>query len=333
MNPTVGERAASWAAAALSAAQREYPNAPHHTTQGDDDRPTPRQAHPAFYGSFDWHSCVEMHWVLVRLLRVAPDAVPGPDIRRVLDSLLTVDALQVEVDYLTAHPSWERPYGWGWALTLAAELRGWDDPDANRWAIAVRPLADAITAAFVDWLPKLSHPVRHGVHANTAFALSRSRDYASRYEPALLEAIDANARRWFAQDVDYPGRYEPCGTDFLSGALCEAQLMAQVMPAADVGEWLARFLPDLSSGRPEALFTPVRVVDESDGQLAHLHGLNVSRAWCWSQLAAVLPVDDVRRAPMLQAADRHRDASLDRATGSDYMVEHWLAAYAVLLLT
>jgi hypothetical protein len=333
VNALVDKWAADWAAVGLANIDREYPNAIHHTMTGPDDRPLPREAHPAFYGSYDWHSCVEMHWMLVRLLRAAPHAVPEAAVRAGLDAHLTADALAAEARYLAERPGWQRPYGRGWALALAHEVAAWDDPDARRWNAAMRPLAETVASGFVGWLPKAAYPVRHGLHPNSAFALSRALPYARDFDAALLAAIVDATNRWFAADRDYPGAYEPSGADFLSPALTEAELMAGLLEPARFAGWLDAFLPRVADAEPAALFTPVGVTDPTDGYLAHLHGLNLSRAWCWRRLADTLPSDDLRVPAMREAVHRHLDASLDQAAGSDYMVEHWLAAYAVLLLT
>jgi hypothetical protein len=245
----------------------------------------------------------------------------------------------VEADFFRNpnHRTLERPYGWGWLLTLQHELATWDDPDARRWAAAVEQLAEVLTASLVAWLPKLTYPQRTGVHPNTPFGLSRSYDYAkllaARGDRALLDAIHEAAHRWFAADADYPAQLEPSGADFLSAALCEAELMARVLAPADFPGWLARFLPELPDERPANLFQPAIVSDSTDGQIAHLHGLNLSRAWAFIALADRLPTGDPRIAPLLAAAERHAAAALPFVTGSDYQVEHWLAAYAVLLLS
>jgi hypothetical protein len=230
----------------------------------------------------------------------------------------------------------ERPYGWGWYLTLVHELATWDDHDAHHWLERTLSLADVFAARLVDWLPKLHYPQRVGMHANTAFGLARSWDWAvlqaSQGDDTLRHAIRDAAMRLFAADTDYPAHYEPSGADFLSGALAEAELMALVLPAAELPAWLARFLPGIAAAEPEVLFHPVVITDTSDGQLAHLEGLNLSRAAAFIALADRLPAGDERIGPMLAAAERHTEASLGHATGGDYMVEHWLAAYAVLLL-
>jgi hypothetical protein len=312
---------------------------PYFIATGPGPYPTHRELHPAFYGCFDWHSCVEMHWVIVRMLRMFPDEVDGVAARAALNEHLTSENIATEMKFFTNpnHKTLERPYGWGWLLTLAYELETWDDPDGKRWAEAVRPLANLLATNFTIWLPKLTYPQRTGLHPNTAFGLSRSLDYAGlkaiNGENGLLSAIQDSAARWFWDDTDYPARYEPSGADFLSAALCEAELMSRVIEPAMFADWLSRFLPGLAESEPSVLFEPVEVSDTTDGQIAHLHGLNLSRAWAFSALASRLPQGDNRIMSMLSSAERHADASLSQVAGSDYMVEHWLAVYALLLLS
>jgi len=339
-NATLRAHAGEYARVALTNIEREFPADMHHLMQQPGDFPhRPRERTPAFYGSYDWHSCVEMHWLLIRLLRRVPNDVPQSEIRAALDAHLTADALAAEARFI-AHPYHgrkERPYGWGWALTLIHEIATWDDPDARRWATHVAPLAEALTRCFLDWLPRATYPVRYGLHPNSAFGLSRALPYATERartgDPALLEAITAAARRWYSADTDYPGAWEPSGADFLSPALVEAELMTHILSPTSFAHWLDAFLPRIASGEPATLFTPATVSDPTDGQTAHLHGLNASRAWCWRQIAAKLPTGDPRIALALAAARRHAEAALPHVTGDDYMVEHWLACYAVLLLS
>jgi hypothetical protein len=319
---------------------REYPNDLRHVMTNADDRPWPRDVHPSFYGSFDWHSCVEMHWLLVRLLRVAPDQVPQERIRAALDRHLAAEPLAVEAAYLNdpERGIYQRPYGWGWALWLIHETATWDDDaDARRWTTNLAPLADVLTESYLRWLPKATYPVRYGIHSNTAFGLSRALPYArhraNQGDDALLTAITDAAQRYFGDDRDYPAQWEPAGVDFLSPALVEAELMTDLLPGGRFADWLDGFLPDLAHERPASLFTPATVSDSTDGYIAHLHGLNLSRAWCWRRLAEALDDGDPRTPAMLDAAERHTAAALGHATGSHYAVEHWLACYAVLLLT
>jgi hypothetical protein len=324
---------------ALSTIDREYPH--HEAVLQTRPEPVrrPREVHPAFYGSYDWHSCVEMHWALVRLLRTAPASVPQAEIRAALDAHLTPAALRAEADFFAAagNEHSERPYGWGWALRLAHELELLADSDGLRWAASLEPLAAVLEDRFCGWLPRATYPIRHGVHENSAFSLSlalpAARALAGRGRPRLLDAIALAAERWFGADRDYPGAWEPSGADFLSPALTEAELMSRLLPARDYPAWLGRFLPGIERGEPAALFTPAVVSDDTDGQIAHLHGLHLSRAWCWRRIGACLAPGDARLEPARAAADRHAQVALPFVAGSDYMVEHWLAAYAVLLLS
>jgi hypothetical protein len=294
----------------------------------------PRDRTPVFYGSFDWHSCVEMHWVLVRLLKAGPDEVPAARIRSALDAQFTPGGLSREAGYARMNGTGLRHYGWGWGLTLSHELAAWPgDDDARRWAAAVEPLAEALTQNFLEWLPKATYPIRTGLHANSAFALSRALPYAQMARPELARAISDAAHRWYGTDTDYPGGWEPSGSDFLSPALTEAELMARLLPPGEFGGWLGAFLPGLAAGEPAALFTPAVVSDSGDGQIAHLRGLNLSRAWCWRRLAETLSAADPRVPVCAAAARTHAEASLPYVTTDHYMVTHWLAAYAVLLFS
>jgi len=328
---------AGYAGVAMDNIGREFPaHVSSMMTKPGDFPFRPRDRSPVFYGSLDWHSCVEMFWLLVRLLKAAPADVPAGDIRAVLEARLTADGLRAEADFMaTPHgAAIERPYGWGWGLALAAELETWDDPDGRRWAERFRPLAQALAGNFLRWLPAATYPLRTGVHTNGSFGISRALPYADRQpDGELSQALRGAASRWFGTDEDYPGSYEPSGQDFLSAALCEAELLARLLPPAEFGGWLGRFLPGLANGQPTALFTPAVVSDSSDGYIAHLRGLNLSRAWCWRRLAESLPAGDPRMARCVWASHVHAEASLAYVTGDDYMVEHWLAAYAVLLFS
>jgi hypothetical protein len=320
------------AATALRTVRTEYPNDLRVLYRGPGEAPArPRDRHPAFYGSFDWHSAVEMHWVLLRLLRLFPGELPAAGITDVLDEHLTPEAIAVEQASFVGSPGAQRPYGWGWALTLHEEAAGWDG--GARWAAALRPLADHFLGALAGWLPRAPYPVRHGTHPNSAFGLIRSlpsaRRRAAEGDDGVLRAIEDAALRWFADDVDAPVRWEPSGADFLSPVLTEAVLMAEVLAPERFRPWLSGYLPRLAEG---PLFEPAVVADPSDGQTAHLHGLNLSRAWALRRLAAALPDGDPRTGVLHDSARRHAEPELAEVSGSDYMVEHWLAAYALLYL-
>jgi hypothetical protein len=350
--PALSEWAGRLAQAALSSIDREYPVALAHVMSGPEESVSQARLHPAFYGSFDWHSAVEMHWVLVRLLRLCPEAIPVEEARQALDRHLTPDALAVEAAYLENHPSFERPYGWGWALMLAHDanllassagesvgpsgLGRSVGRSATTWASALSPLAEVVAGHLTGWLARAKLPVRHGVHSNSAFGLRLALPFAEARradggaQAGLVEAIAGAATAWYGRDAAYPAGWEPSASDFLSPALVEAELMANLVAPDEYPQWLARFLPGLDEGEPSGLFEPVQLFDPEDGHHAHLAGLNLCRAWAWRRLASVLPPGDPRVARAGEAARRHLMASLPLVTGAGYMIEHWLAAYALL---
>jgi hypothetical protein len=318
---------------ALGHVTREYPNKLDHVLQDADDLRSPRAMHPIFYGSFDWHSCVHSYWLLARLHRRFPDVPEAEQIRSVVDAHFTPANVAGELAYL-ARPSsktFERPYGWAWLLKLAAELAGHAGADGKRWQAALAPLADAFAERFLDHLPQATYPIRAGTHFNTAFALALALEYAEiHHHPHLVPAIKDKALAWYGDDIACQA-WEPNGDDFLSPTLVEAECMRRVLPPEEFSGWLSGFLPHLAAGEPKTLFVPARVSNRSDGKIAHLDGLNLSRAWCFRSLARTLDDDDPRQAVMLDAANAHLEASLPYVTG-DYMGEHWLATYALLAL-
>lgn len=316
---------------ALNAVQREYPNAPQHVVMHAQDAPLPRAIHPAFYGSFDWHSAVHGHWLLVWVLRHFPDLSNAGEIRRVLNAHLTAKNLQTEADYFRqpGRAGFERPYGWAWALKLTLELSHWQDADAQRWRANIQPLAQVLESLYLRWLPKQMYPLRSGTHSNTAFGLSFALDYAEACGHAELSAlIHQQSRAYFLADKNYPAAWEPSGSDFFSACLMEAELMRRVLPADEFPAWLTDFLPQL----PPSLSTPATVSDRSDGQLVHLDGLNFSRAYCLFNLAHALPNRDTRRAAFHTIAQQHLEAGLAHILSGDFMGEHWLATFALLAL-
>jgi hypothetical protein len=336
---TLRQEAGSYARVALTNIKREFPGFVAHIMTKPGDLPyRPRARTPVFYGSFDWHSCVEMHWLLVRLLRVVPDEVPVAEIRKALGGHFERVALAAEQEFIASPDgAMERPYGWGWALMLVHETANWDDPDGRKWAAALAPLGSTLRDLFLQWLATANYPVRHGVHANSAFGMSLALPYADGLarsgDTELRGAIEAKAHEWFGADTFYPATFEPSGHDFLSPALTEAELMTRMLGPDDFAEWLGAFLPGIERGQPGVLFKPVLVPETTDGHISHLHGLNASRAWCWRRLAETLPAGDSRIPAMLRAARVHGQAALPFVVGSDYAVEHWLAVYAVLLLS
>ena len=320
---------------ALSCVGREYPNKPEHVLDGPADLKAPQALHPAFFGCYDWHSSVHGHWMLARLLRLDAGLASAAEIRGVLGSHLTEDAAAAETRYLEAAPNrtFERPYGWAWLLQLSAELARSDDPSMKSWRAKLSPVETAVVARLQDYLPKLTRPVRSGVHPNTAFALGLALDYARAVENRELErVIAARANFYFGQDRACPVAYEPSGEDFFSPCLAEADLMRRVLAPRDFAAWLKKFLPALST-RHRLGLVPAVVSDPTDPKLVHLDGLNLSRAWMLRGMAAGLPAKDRRRAALLAAADAHATAGLARVTSGNYEGEHWLASFAVYLLT
>ena len=332
MSPALtAEIAQRFATIALGHVRREYPNKPGHVLAGPEDARTPRELHPIFHGSFDWHSCVHGYCMLAHLLRRFPGIEAAPAIRALFDEQLTTGNVAGECAYLAAPEAqgFERPYGWGWLLKLSAELSLHDD---DRWFWALQPLADVFVARFADFLPIATYPVRVGTHFNTAFALRLAADYAEAVRNEKLQALlRETALRWYGADEDCPAWGEPSGDDFLSSALAEAECMRRLMPRGEFIAWFDRFLPGIEARRPATLFRPARVSDRSDGKIAHLDGLNLSRAWCWRSLGRALPEADPRRPVIAAAAEAHLAAALPHVAG-DYMGEHWLASFATLAL-
>jgi hypothetical protein len=324
------EIATRFARIALSHVEREYPNKLDHVLDGPEDARTPRALHPIFHGGFDWHSCVHGYWLLTRVLGLFPEGPAAADIRALLVRQLTPQKVAGELAYLDRPSSagFERPYGAAWLLKLQAEL---DAGALGAEAEALRPLAQAFAARLKVYLPKLTYPIRAGTHANSAFALTLAADYARICRDAELSGlIAAKARIWFGEDADCQA-WEPSGDDFLSPALTEAGLMQRVLAKQDFLWWLDRFLPRLARREPASLFRPAVVSDPTDGKLAHLDGVNLSRAWRLRALAAALEQGDARRPVLLEAAEAHLAASLGAVEG-DYMGEHWLASFALLAL-
>ncbi|POR48593.1 DUF2891 domain-containing protein [Bosea psychrotolerans] len=330
------EIAERFARIALGHVGREYPNKPDHVLAGPQDARTPRELHPIFYGSYDWHSCVHSYWLLARVLRRFPETAAASEITALFDAQFTADKVAAECDYLATPTArgFKRPYGWAWLLKLAAELSGLPRQDLplQDWSVRLAPLAEAFAQRFRDFLPLATYPVRVGTHFNTAFGLRMAADYAeATQDAALTTLLRETGLRWYGEDADCPAWGEPSGDDFQSSALIEAECMRRLLAPEAFLPWLARFLPRIENRQPRTLFEPASVSDRSDGKIAHLDGLNLSRAWCWRALAASLPADDPRREMALEAAQRHLAAGLPHIAG-DYMGEHWLATFALLAL-
>ncbi|HWQ86722.1 DUF2891 domain-containing protein [Brevundimonas sp.] len=325
--------ASRFASAALGHVVREYPNKMDHVLSGPEDVQGPRALHPIFFGSFDWHSCVHGWWTLFTLLRLYPQMPEADRIRALADELFTPENVAAETAYLERPGSrgFERPYGWAWLLMLAAEMNRPDTAADRRWSAAIRPLAAAFADRFRTYLPLATYPVRVGTHYNSAFALRLTSEAAGVLrDDDLVAMCDARALHWYVADQDCQA-WEPSQDEFLSPALMEAALMQHLLPYGEFAGWLDQFLPRLEQREPATLFLPASVSDRSDGKIAHLDGLNLSRAWCWREIASALDAGDPRRPIALEAARAHLDAALPHVTG-DYMGEHWLASFALLAM-
>lgn len=332
------EQVAAFARLAIQGIPREFPNKPSNVMTGTESVLGPRQMHPVFYGSFDWHSSVHGHWMLVRLAKTSPDAPVIEDVRGLLNQQFKASDLAAEAAYFEkpSNKSFERMYGWAWVLRLAAELHTWDDPDARRWVTYLEPLEKKIVALTKEYLPRLSYPIRTGVHPNTAFALAQTLDYARTVGDAELEALVVGyCQEKYLTDRDYPLHYEPSGEDFFSAGWNEADLMRRVLPTEEFAEWLTGFLPRLSEKSPLAdnAMEPATVSDVTDPKIVHLAGLNLSRAWTQNGVLAALHEGDRRRERLRQSVATHTRAGLDYVFSGHYAGEHWLATFAVYLLT
>jgi hypothetical protein len=325
-------RALQYARIGRAGIGREWPHYCQHLANGPADMLFPRVRHPAFFGCYTWHSAVHTHWMLARLRRLFPRLPVARALDAVLDRHLTPENLATELTYFQApgRGTFERPYGWAWLLMLAAELRAGRDDASRRWAAAVRPLEKFIGGSVLAWLPRLGRPVRKGSHGNTAFALTLMLDYARAVRNRELEhAITMRSREWFGPDAAVPASWEAGGSDFLSPALAEADLMRRVLPREEFAAWWGRFLPVV----PPVLLMPVMAGDRRDANFVLLEGLNLSRAWMLQGIAGSLPPTDPAQALLQAAADRHSAAGLSWVASGNYLGEHWLASYAVRLLT
>jgi len=330
------ESASHFARLALKCVEKEYPNKMEHVMNDASEVLNPAAFHPAFYGCFDWHSSVHGHWMLVRLLKTFPDIPEAAEIRSALNKNLTAEHIETEVKYLN-QPSWksfERTYGWAWLLKLVEELSGWPDEDGRRWWGNLQPLAEQVVKLYADFLPKQTYPIRRGVHPNTALGIAFALDYARQAGKTELERLlRERSLVYYGRDAGCPAAWEPDGDDFFSPCLMEAELMRRILSADEFPEWFHRFLPGLAAGDPASLLKPADVSDRSDPKIVHLDGLNLSRAWCMLGIARALPESDPLRSVLIESAVRHAEATIPHIASGNYEGEHWLASFAVYLLS
>jgi len=312
------ELAGAFARVALANVSREYPRRLDHVLTDAPGEVLPRALHPSFYGSYDWHSAVHMHWLLARILRTHPALTLAADIRRTLGAHLASEPLQQELAYFQrpAARTFERPYGWAWLLELQAELHRLEE---TAWIDALRPLARLLASRLAEFISGAPYPIRAGAHGNTAFACVLALDYARACaDKSLARAVAEAARRWYGADRNAPIGYEPSLDDFLSPSLIAAVLMREVLTPSEFDAWFAGYLPQGIG----PLATPPTVADRTDPKQSHLDGLSLSRAWCLRRLGE----------KYRDAAKRHLAAVLPQAIGGDYVGEHWLASFAALAL-
>ena len=339
--PTLGskltdDQVVMFADLALNNIQTEYPNKPGNVVVDEASVRTPKDMHPAFYGCFDWHSSVHGHWMLVKLLKDFPGNSADKRIREKLNQNLTEENLAAELAYFNEkqHKSFERTYGWAWYLRLAAELEGWDDADGKRWREHLVGLEKLLVQRTKDYLPKLSYPIRTGIHPDSGFGLALILDYARQMKDKELEqAITARAKDFYLNDTDYPTKYEPSGQDFFSSCLNEADLMRRVLSKDDFLKWFDKYLPTLIDGDGGNLLKPVEVSDVTDGYIVHLAGLDLSRAWCMQGIVSALPEQDPRAAVLKKSMTAHAQMGYRYVFSGHYEGDHWLATFAIYLHT
>ena len=292
---------------------------------------------PSFYGCWDWHSAVHGHWTMIKILKLFPNISVKDDIRLKLRKNLSKERLEAEYRFFNDNDfakTFERTYGWAWLMKLYSELATWDDPEGQIWAENMLPLVNLLSQKTIDYLQVLTSPLRPGTHVNTAFSFSLMHDYAMETnDKDLLNSIKKFSNKYFSGDKDCPTRYEPSGTDFLSPCLAEAESMSKTMEKDRFSIWLRTFLPPLTDDKFSPLLSPPLVLDPKDPGIGHLIGLMFHRAWTMNQLASVLPSSDERGDVFTRLAAIHARAGYDIMFDSGYGGEHWLATFAVYMMS
>ena len=310
---------------AFECIDQEYPNKLGQVLGDATYLKEPSELHPAFYGCFDWHSSVHGHWTLLNILQALPNFEHKEAVLKKLQKNITKENVLKEVAYFddVHNKTFERTYGWAWLLKVSETLQDWNTPEAIILNENLKPLVDLIEKKYIEFLPKLNYPIRVGEHPNTAFGMSFALDYAKKYAPELEALIIQKSKEYYLNDSNCPINWEPGGFDFLSPCLQEAALMLKVLPKNEYLVWLDAFLPDFRA-HPESYLEVAEVTDRSDGKLAHLDGLNFSRAWCLYEIGNELDNDK-----MIQLANRHFGYSYKKMDSGEYAGAHWLASFAL----
>jgi len=310
---------------AFECIDQEYPNKLGQVLGDSSYLKEPSELHPAFYGCFDWHSSVHGHWTLLNILKELPNFEHRDAIFAKLQKNITKENILKEIEYFDdAHnKTFERTYGWAWLLKVAETLQDWNTEESLELYQNLEPLVKLIESKYIEFLPKLTYPIRVGEHPNTAFGMSFALDYAKKYAPELAAIIEVKAKEYYLNDKGCPITWEPGGFDFLSPCLQEASLMMKVLPKEEFMSWLDNFLPNFRQ-HPSTYLEVAEVTDRSDGKLAHLDGLNFSRAWCLYEIGLKLDNDK-----MLNLANKHFDYSYKKMDSGEYAGAHWLASFAL----
>ena len=326
LKPELNEKSATFLYRfAFDCIDQEYPNKLGQVLGDSTDLKEPSELHPVFFGCFDWHSSVHGHWTLLNIIKELPNFDQKEAVLLKLKKNITKENILKEMLYFDNdhNKNFERTYGWAWLLKVAETLRDWDTEEAKEMYSTIQPLVELIEEKYITFLPKLNYPIRVGEHPNTAFGMSFALDYAKKYSPELEKVIIEKATAYYLNDKECPITWEPGGFDFLSPCLHEASLMLKVLPKQDYIVWLDAFLPNFRNN-PSQYLKVAEVTDRSDGKLAHLDGLNFSRAWCLYEIGNAL-----ENKKMRNLANEHFDYSYKKMDSGEYAGAHWLASFAL----
>lgn len=313
---------------AFDCIDQEYPNKLGQVLGNASYLKEPSELHPAFYGCFDWHSSVHGHWTLLNIINKLSDFDKKEAVLAKLQSTITKENILKEVAYFddVHNKTFERTYGWAWLLKVAETLQDSDTEESRVMFQNLEPLVQLIALKYTAFLPKLRYPIRVGEHPNTAFGMSFALDYAKKYDSKLEKILISKAKEYYLNDKGCPISWEPGGFDFLSPCLQEAALMLKVLPREEFIPWLDTFLPGFRNN-PAGYLQVAEVTDRSDGKLAHLDGLNFSRAWCLYEIGNAL-----KNPKMINLANKHFEYSYKKMDSGEYAGAHWLASFALYAL-